>query len=416
MKKTKKRGKNGKKRSLSAGTLAALALFLLCVVLLVVAMQKSHAVSIKLPSGAPLPSDYTAEGASDTGKKNTEEEPSEGGKDTVSDAKDEQNENENEEPIGEGVASSASVDIPEAPLDSDTASGAQAPENTVGSEEPTNGNESESGTANESIPPAPHVSVSGISLSVDSVSLTVGESRMPIVTMSPADASDKGEIWTSDDPQIAVVNGYGNITAKSAGACTVTVTSRENPAVAALVSVTVNERVEPQVTYINGILIANKSYPLPSDYNPGTDPTAKAALDTMIAAAAQENISLWSRSGFRSYDTQKILYNSYARRDGAAAADRYSARPGYSEHQTGLAFDLNSLSQSFAETVEGKWLAAHCTEYGFIIRYPKDKEDVTGYLYEPWHVRYLGIDTAKAVADSGLTLEEYLGITSAYAS
>ena len=415
MKKTKKRGKNRKKRNPSAGTLAALALFLLCVVLLVVAMQKSHAVSIKLPSGAPLPSGYTAEGTSDTDKKNTEEEPSEGGKDTVSDAKDEQNENENEGSIGEGVASSASVDIPEAPLDSDVAGVVQAPENTVGSEASSE-IESESVAANEPIPPAPHVSVSGISLSVDSVSLTVGESRMPIVTMSPADASDKGEIWTSDDPQIAVVNGYGNITAKSAGACTVTVTSRENPAVAALVSVTVNERVEPQVTYINGILIANKSYPLPSDYNPGTDPTAKAALDTMIAAAAQENISLWSRSGFRSYDTQKILYNSYARRDGAAAADRYSARPGYSEHQTGLAFDLNSLSQSFAETAEGKWLAAHCAEYGFIIRYPKDKEDVTGYMYEPWHVRYLGIDTAKAVADSGLTLEEYLGITSAYAS
>ena len=415
MKKTKKRGKNGKKRSPSAGTLAALALFLLCVVLLVVAMQKSHAVSIKLPSGAPLPSSRAAEGASDTGKKNTEENPNEDGKDTVSDTKDEQNENENEEPIGEGVASSASVDIPEAPLDSDVAGVVQAPENAVGGEASSE-IESESVAANEPIPPAPHVSVSGISLSVDSVSLTVGESRMPIVTMSPADASDKGEIWTSDDPQIAVVNGYGNITAKSAGACTVTVTSRENPAVAACVSVTVNERVEPQVTYINGILIANKSYPLPSDYNPGTDPTAKAALDTMIAAAAQENISLWSRSGFRSYDTQKILYNSYARRDGAVAADRYSARPGYSEHQTGLAFDLNSLSQSFAETAEGKWLAAHCTEYGFIIRYPKDKEDVTGYMYEPWHVRYLGIDTAKAVADSGLTLEEYLGITSAYAS
>ena len=410
MKKTKKRGKNREKRNPSAGTLAALALFLLCIALLVVAMQKSHAVSVKLPSGAPLPSSRAAEEA-ENGETPLKT-PTDG--DGISDAKDTQI--ENEDTIGEGVASSASVDIPEVPLDSDTAAGAQAPENTVGSEEPTNGNESESGTANEPIPHAPHVSVSDIFLSVDSVSLTVGESHMPIVTMSPADASDKGEIWTSDDPQIAVVNGYGNITAKSAGACTVTATSRENPAVAACVSVTVKERVEPQVTYINGILIANKSYPLPSDYNPGTDPTAKAALDTMIAAAAQENISLWSRSGFRSYDTQKILYDSYARRDGAAAADRYSARPGYSEHQTGLAFDLNSLSQSFAETAEGKWLAAHCTEYGFIIRYPKDKEDVTGYLYEPWHVRYLGIDTAKAVADSGLTLEEYLGITSAYAS
>jgi LAS superfamily LD-carboxypeptidase LdcB len=119
-------------------------------------------------------------------------------------------------------------------------------------------------------------------------------------------------------------------------------------------------------------------------------------------------------SGFRSYSTQNTLYNKYVARDGKAEADRYSARPGHSEHQTGLAFDLNSLDQSFENTKEGKWLAENCWKYGFIIRYPKGKESVTGYMFEPWHVRYLGKEVAKKVYESGKCLEEYLGITSVY--
>lgn len=273
---------------------------------------------------------------------------------------------------------------------------------------------------NVETPSAPTFAVSekkpeSIVLTTYNVTLSVGNSFMPIVTMSPADASDKSEIWVTSDTAVATVNGYGRITGNAVGTCTVTVSAKANPSVFATVSVTVNERVEPELTYINGILIANKSYPLPSDYNPGVDPTAQSALNDMIAAAKNDGLTLWLRSGFRSYETQKTLYNGYARRDGTAAADRYSARPGYSEHQTGLAFDLNSLSQSFADTAEGKWLAEHCYEYGFIIRYPKDKESVTGYMYEPWHVRYLGAETAKSVYESGLTLEEYLGITSIYA-
>ena len=102
------------------------------------------------------------------------------------------------------------------------------------------------------------------------------------------------------------------------------------------------------------------------------------------------------------------------KRDGQEAADRYSARPGHSEHQSGLAFDLNDLSESFGRTKEGIWLRENCWKYGFIIRYPEDKESITGYMYEPWHVRYIGNDSAKAVYESGLCLEEYLGITSQY--
>ena len=244
------------------------------------------------------------------------------------------------------------------------------------------------------------------------VNIKAGETDMPMVTMYPEDASNKGEIWESSDDGVATVNHYGKITGVTAGECIVTVTSEDNPNVKAEVKVTISG--EASLTYINGILIANKTYSLPESYAPGIDKTAESALNKMINAAKQDGINLFIKSGYRSYSTQKTLYNNYVARDGVAAADRYSARPGHSEHQTGLAFDLNSLEQSFGETKEGKWLAEHCHEYGFIIRYPKDKEDVTGYMYEPWHVRYLGDDIAKDVYESGKCLEEYLGITSEY--
>ena len=172
---------------------------------------------------------------------------------------------------------------------------------------------------------------------------------------------------------------------------------------------------EQGLTYINGILVVNKTYSLPSTYAPGVDSEAYAALQEMFQGAAAEGISLEIVSGYRSFDRQSTLYNNYVARDGVEAADTYSARAGHSEHQTGLAFDLNSLEESFGETREGIWLREHCWEYGFIIRYPKGKESVTGYMYEPWHVRYLGKSAAKSVFDSGLCLEEYLNVTSAYA-
>lgn len=238
---------------------------------------------------------------------------------------------------------------------------------------------------------------------------------MPIVTMSPVNASNKAEKWESSNTAVATVNNYGNITAKSAGSCVVTVTSVDNPDIKAEFKVTVNEPVKVEMTYMDGILIVNKTYPLPQNYNPGVNPEAKAALDKMFAAAkAEQNLKMWVCSGFRSYTVQKNLYNSYVRRDGAKAADRYSARPGYSEHQTGLAFDINYADYRFKNTAEAKWLAANAYKYGFILRYPEGKESITGYMYEPWHYRYVGVESAKKIFDSGLTLEEYFGITSSY--
>ena len=137
-------------------------------------------------------------------------------------------------------------------------------------------------------------------------------------------------------------------------------------------------------------------------------------LEVVKPLLEKDGIKLWVESGFRSYELQTTIYTSYVSREGQTAADRYSARPGHSEHQSGLAMDLNSLYASFAYTAEGKWLAANSWKYGFIIRYPKNKQSATGYIYEPWHVRYLGKGLAAAVYDSGLCLEEYFGITSRY--
>lgn len=167
-------------------------------------------------------------------------------------------------------------------------------------------------------------------------------------------------------------------------------------------------------TYVNGILIVNKTYALPEDYAPGVNQTALNAYNEMKAAAAEDGVTLYIISDYRPYSSQERIYNNYVSQDGKAAADRYSARPGHSEHQSGLAFDLNSLEQAFKNTKEGKWIAANCYKYGFIIRYPEGKESITGYMYEPWHIRYLGKETAEKVYKSGLTLEEYLGITSRY--
>ena len=156
------------------------------------------------------------------------------------------------------------------------------------------------------------------------------------------------------------------------------------------------------------IVIANKHYPLAADYNPGEDPTAVAALHELIAAMQAEGYAISDQySGFRSYETQVDLYQSY----GAAAADRYSARPGYSEHQTGLAFDLIDTSGNLVqEAGASKWLLKNAAKYGFIVRYQEGKEASTGYMPESWHLRYIGED-AKDVAASGKSLEEYFNFT-----
>ena len=158
------------------------------------------------------------------------------------------------------------------------------------------------------------------------------------------------------------------------------------------------------------IVIANKHYPLSKDYNPGENPTAKAELLKLIAAMQQAGFPISDHySGFRSYETQTQLYQDYVNKDGKAEADRYSARPGYSEHQTGLAFDLIGTDGDLVtEEKAAQWLLDHAADYGFVVRYLKGKEKETGYMAEEWHLRYVGKE-AKDIAASGLSLEEYYG-------
>jgi len=177
----------------------------------------------------------------------------------------------------------------------------------------------------------------------------------------------------------------------------------------------VNIEVIDGITYANGVLFVNKEIPLPEDYNPEMQPEVIEAYTQMFEDGAAEGLNFELVSGFRSYDYQAELYNNYVSRDGKEAADRYSAEPGHSEHQTGLAIDVGSydsavlLQTSFEYTPEFQWMKDVAHEYGFIIRYMKGKEDITGYMYEPWHLRYVG-DKATEIYESGLTLEEYFGL------
>ena len=159
------------------------------------------------------------------------------------------------------------------------------------------------------------------------------------------------------------------------------------------------------------IIIVNKKHGLSKDYNPGENPTAKAAFVRLRDDMINQGLNVGrSYSGFRSYDYQKTLYDNYVSRDGQAAADRYSARPGYSEHQTGLVFDLTDKSGNLLEDARAsQWLKDNAHNYGFIVRFQAGKEASTGYMPEAWHIRYVGKE-AKDIHDSGLSLEEYFEI------
>jgi D-alanyl-D-alanine carboxypeptidase len=177
-------------------------------------------------------------------------------------------------------------------------------------------------------------------------------------------------------------------------------------------------------------VIVNKQHPLspvsyaPSDLKQGLNgyvysSRIQADLSALIAAASTQSVALSLVSAYRSYDTQVSVYNGYVRSYGQATADTISARPGYSEHQTGLAVDIGStsdpscnLNECFGTTAAGQWLAAHTTDYGFVIRYQKDTTATTGYSYEPWHIRYIGREAASEYKKEGATsLEQFFGVS-----
>lgn len=165
-------------------------------------------------------------------------------------------------------------------------------------------------------------------------------------------------------------------------------------------------------TYVGGIVIANKAITLPPEFGShlaydSAEPEVWEALEKMNKDAGHRYVVV---SGYRDYWSQQYIFQRYCDRDGYEEAVTYSAKQGHSEHQTGYTMDLDSLYESYGQTPEGKWLAENCWKYGFIIRYPKGKEDITGYTYEPWHVRWVGRSNAKMIYDSGLTLDEFLNV------
>lgn len=189
---------------------------------------------------------------------------------------------------------------------------------------------------------------------------------------------------------------------------------------------------EPDTTLGSYTQIINRDYTLPEDYRPEdlTEPDvrfsfsgsydkrklrekAATALEKLFAAAEEDGCILYGVSGFRSYERQAEIYNRNLSTKGSAYTDLYSAKPGTSEHQSGLSIDVSSqsanlqLSESFGTTKEGQWIVKNAWKYGYILRYAEDKADITGYAYEPWHIRYVGKKLAKYLYDNNLCLEEY---------
>jgi D-alanyl-D-alanine carboxypeptidase len=171
-------------------------------------------------------------------------------------------------------------------------------------------------------------------------------------------------------------------------------------------------------------VVVNKKHKLPSDYVPALvsvsggqlRPEAASAVKDMLTVANNNSVPMKIISAYRSYNTQVSTYNKWVEIDGQAQADRSSARAGHSEHQTGLAVDLGmpdgscNLEICFGDTAQGKWLAENAPNFGFIIRYENNTESITGYQYEPWHLRYVGADVAKAIVASGKTMDQYYNV------
>lgn len=253
----------------------------------------------------------------------------------------------------------------------------------------------------------------------------------------------KAIVYTSDKPDLVAVDASGIVKPGPKGVTgSQAVVHADYQGKKATVGVTIKYALEDTVKTVSGknivtnetdiAVVINKERGLPDKYEPTdlTEPNvdfsfsgksekrmlrkeAAQALEKLFKQASADGIKLYGVSGYRSRATQVSVYNNNVKTQGQAEADKVSARPGFSEHQTGLAIDVSSqsakfaLEETFGATKEGKWLAEHAHEAGFIIRYPKGKESITGYSYEPWHIRYVGADIAKVVYENHWTLEEY---------
>jgi zinc D-Ala-D-Ala carboxypeptidase len=292
-------------------------------------------------------------------------------------------------------------------------------------------------------------SVEAITLGAERITLPLGQtlkltvSGVTLKQGKQAIDDSSAVTFTSGNPEIVEVDKTGSMKTGNKGATGLSaVITAEYQGKTASTTVTIKYALEDTVKTVAGkpvvtnetdtAVLVNKQRGLPDQYAPKdlTEPKvsfsfsgksdkrllrkeAAQALEELFAAADKDGIKLYGVSGYRSRATQESVYNSNVKYQGQEAADKVSAKPGYSEHQTGLAIDVSSksakfgLEEVFGSTEEGKWLAAHAHEAGFIIRYPKGKEHITGYSYEPWHIRYVGKEMAGQIFESKWTLEEY---------
>ncbi|WP_255298536.1 M15 family metallopeptidase [Brevibacillus dissolubilis] len=255
---------------------------------------------------------------------------------------------------------------------------------------------------------------------------------------SSAKAPGSTQPATAGNQQTAPGTNTSTTGATKPTASTPTTTTKQpagtpTPATAKPATTTPTAKILPATNLTGTNVLVNKTYVLPSTYVPKdlVEPKvpfsfsgksqkkmmrkeAATALEQLFAHAKKSGINIAAVSGYRSYQTQATIFNYNVKTQGREQANKFSAIPGQSEHQTGLAMDISAasikygLEQSFGETAEGKWLAQNAVTFGFIMRYPKGKEHITGYSYEPWHFRYVGVEMAKNITDKGLTLEEYL--------
>jgi len=233
--------------------------------------------------------------------------------------------------------------------------------------------------------------------------------------------------WHVSDDEMASVDANGNLTGYLPGRLIVTARTTAAPYIERELEVEIFARNwtcdHSGPTFIHGIMIVNHDFSLPTTYAPGVSSQAQAAVAAMRNSASRQGVNFWVTSDFRSYDNQRRIWDARVAREGEYAASNIVARPGHSEHQSGLAFDFTvdgSLPFTFGDTRAGIWLAENAHYYGFILRYPRYenapanepryRHPITQIIFEPWHYRYVGVEEAMSIFESGVTLEEYLGL------
>jgi zinc D-Ala-D-Ala carboxypeptidase len=278
------------------------------------------------------------------------------------------------------------------------------------------------------------LSIAGITLLLSGCDF----SKIPYINNNQKEETTQTDEQKENEPIVNEENNEQTDSEQGVGSQTPDESTPEGPT---LESIYFNEVIEvngKQVIQnpLNILALVNKMFALPDNYNPtdlvkpnvsfsfGNETIEKSlmrkeaalALEKMFMEAKAAGIELYAVSGYRSYERQRILFDAEVKKSGEEKAAQVVAVPGNSEHQSGLAMDISAksanlgLTEAFGETNEGKWLAANAHRYGFILRYPKGKESITGYQYEPWHFRYVGEYAAKTIFEKNITLEEYFNI------